>query len=153
MSYSFMGDWSTPKVWSPFHSRGARSYCTWCGYGVKKWIFCFRSWPPTQPISDTGGRGIDHTASEPNMGLNFVSEAKIGTFLPQIVSWKRFGINENILSASIKKFPFEADKIFQMTLDLIQVYVYWSKILILASDTKKNLTRPSRTVCSANYSA
>ena len=100
-----------------------------------------------------GGRGIDHTASEPNMGLNFVSEAKIGTFLPQIVSWKRFGINENILSASIKKFPFEADKIFQMTLDLIQVYVYWSKILILASDTKKNLTRPSRTVCSANYSA
>ena len=84
-----------------------------------------------------GGGGIDHTASEPNMGLNFVSGAKIGTFLPQMVSLKRFGINRNILSASIEKFQFEADKIFQMTLDLIQVYVYWSKILILASDTKK----------------
>ena len=100
-----------------------------------------------------GGGEIDHTASEPNMGLNFVSGAKIGTFLLQMVSWKRFWINENILSASIKKFPFEADKIFQMTLDLIQVYVYWPKLLILASDTKKNLTRPSRTVCSANFSA
>ena len=34
----------------------------------------------------TLGGGIDHTASEPNMGLNFVSGAKIVTFLPQMVS-------------------------------------------------------------------
>ena len=45
--------------------------------------------------------------------------AKIGTLLLQMVSCKRFGVNENILSASNEKFPFEDDKIFQMSLDLL----------------------------------
>ena len=77
---------------------------------------------PDTFLTQGRGGGIDHTASEQNMGLNFVSGTEIGTLLLHMVSWKWFGVNENILSASIEKFPFEADKIFQMTLDLIQVY-------------------------------
>ena len=151
MSYSFMGDWSTPKFDLRFTLGALVHTALDVDMEWKSDYFVFGVDHQPNPFLTRGG--IDHTASEPNMGLNFVSGAKIGTFLLQMVSWKRFWINENILSASIKKFPFEADKIFQMTLDLIQVYVYWSKILILASDTKKNLTRPSRTVCSANYRA
>ena len=65
MLYSFMGDWSTPKVWSRFLSRTTPSYSNGCRYGVKKFICLYFAFSPPSlhlKISLRGGV-LDHTDS------------------------------------------------------------------------------------------